>query len=368
MESLPSSPASTVPSVLESNEVEERQSRNDGNSNASYGEEQFESESEHSASDILNSSSSENYESDEFEVDEHDQEAVGTIEREALGGGVDDDQVYSEDNEYADESFEDEREDVTGFDNQTETHDVEQQQDAENQELDIDEVVQLMPTVGQDLDPHVGTWCSKKIRELRVASSQSETRRSRRRNTRSNVDRIPTAVVENLIHRANNARPSGRAHEKPGNSWLRYHQQLKVPASLMQRVQTQLWMAKTSYTESTKESTPESLSTSLRSVAATFCSVKRDDLLGQLATMKLSKSAEKWAAPDSGGLSLGTLEFVHNMTAKQREICAANAWTDDSEGRMLHRVTMATRLQLEDSIALRNQTQAVLGRLPTKLS
>ncbi|ETM97651.1 hypothetical protein PPTG_24880 [Phytophthora nicotianae INRA-310] len=289
MESLPSSPASTVPSVLESNEVEERQSRNDGNSNASYGEEQFESESEHPASDSLNSSSSGNYASDEFEVDEHDQEAVGTIERKALGGGVDDDQVYSEDNEYADESFEDEREDVTGFDNQTETHDVERQQDAKNQELDIDEVVQLMPTVGQDLDPHVGTWCSKKIRELRVASSQSETRRSRRRNTRSNVDRIPTAVVENLIHRANNARPSGRAHEKPGNSWLRYHQQLKVPASLMQRVQTRLWMAKTSYTESTKESTPESLSTSLRSVAATFCSVKRDDLLGQLATMKLSK-------------------------------------------------------------------------------
>ncbi|KAF4141553.1 hypothetical protein GN958_ATG09258 [Phytophthora infestans] len=348
------------------NSVEERSTSGD-DSNASYGEEQFESESEHElvggavfASYKLDSSSGESYASDAFGGDEDDS---GTFATAVIEG---------EDNEYEDESFEDEREETTEFDKQTEKlkidlheSDGNQRPVGKNDKLDeVDEVVPSTPAVDKNVDPQVGVWCSKKILELRAASSQPATSRSRLCKSERFVEKIAPVVVENLIHRAS----SCRVREKHGNSRLRFRQQLKVPTSVMQHAQTQLWMEKSSSTEFIKKLKPEILPTSSRSVAATFCSVKCNDLLGQLATMQLSEIAKKWVAPDSGGLSLGMLDFVHSMAAKQREVSTLNDATHEPEGSMLHRVMLAARLQLEDSIVLRNEADALLGRLPSELS
>ncbi|KAG6974958.1 hypothetical protein JG688_00002795 [Phytophthora aleatoria] len=371
-ESLSTSLESIISSVRGSNE--ESQSKSDGDSNANYDEEQFEDEHESitviPGSGSLQSSSSENYASDDFEVDEHEQETfiTGAIEGEVLEVGDGGKRSHSEENDYEDESFEDEQEA-----SQTEKHKVDpqesggqRQQGGKNDEPhEGDGLIRVTPAVEKSLDPLVRTWCSKKIQELQASSFLPERSQSRLRKANMVVDEIPATISEKLFHRARSARQPRRPHEQRGDSWLRCRQQIKVPTSLMQRVQTQLWMAKSSSECSIEKLTPETLPTSTQLVAPTFCSVKRDNLLGHLATMQLSENTRRWAAPDSEGLSLGMFDFVHNMAARQRDVCATDDATDESEGGMLHGVTVAARLQLEDSIALRNQAEALLGRLPT---
>lgn len=127
----------------------------------------------------------------------------------------------------------------------------------------------------------------------------------------------------------------------------------------MQRAQTQRWLATSAReTSNDHETAPPrpALPTSAR-----FCSVKREKLLGKLATLRLSQTTERWTAPESGGLCLETLEFVQNMVARQREIyCTCSK---EPGGRLLHRVTVETRLQLEESIALRRQAEVMLEDL-----
>ncbi|KAG7384282.1 hypothetical protein PHYPSEUDO_002811 [Phytophthora pseudosyringae] len=374
MESQPlaASSASTISSVLENSELDDQQS------NASYDEEQFESESayEHEHEPVVavtmnfnSNSGSEKYGSDEFEDDQEGIEAA------VLGDSGGAELINTEENDYGDESFERDEspsdEDAMAMEINPQTgkykvrpHGSDEQQPVQDSKTDD----KLQSVEGEELsistqrlDPQLAAWCSTKIQELRCASSKPESSQPHVRKAERGVDKIPAAVVDNLIHRASSDRQRDHRNQQRGSSWLRSHQQLKVPTAFMQRVQTQRWLVK----PSEKESARETLPTSTRSPAPTFCSVKRENLLGQLATMQLSETSKRWAAPEAGGLSLGTLDLVQNMAAKQREICAVNAASDGVGGRMLHRVTMTTRLQLEDSRALRSQADALLNRLST---
>ncbi|KAL4124482.1 hypothetical protein PRIC2_008080 [Phytophthora ramorum] len=351
--SLSSSSSSTIPSVLENSDYDEDQSGN-------YAEEEFESEGDHespvAALVSLNSSSSEKYGSDEFE-DDHE-----------VSGAVEDVDVGSSEgaNDYELESFERDDEASSGQEPaamgepaaECAHRDLVPYEIGEQQKQ-LTEAEELKPATERALQPQLGSWCSKKIQDLRAATSKVESDQPQIKRAPNN---IPADVVENLINRATASRRS-----RSNQNISRPCPTIKVPAALMQRAQTQLWVAKSSRENTSPVRRPnkptlETHSASTCSAAPTFCCVKREDLLGKLATIHLSENANRWAVSESGGLSLATLDFVQSMVRKQREIYSSSSSSDEPGGKMLHRVTMTARLQLEDSIALRHQAAELLGR------
>ncbi|KAL3657100.1 hypothetical protein V7S43_018013 [Phytophthora oleae] len=271
------------------------------------------------------------------EVNEYDDESFEGEEATSLGVQRDTSQASSAENDYDDELFEGE-----------ETID---DQDNENQQDGTQTEDQVIPET--DVHPDLGDWCFKKIYELRSASSKPESSQPPVREWKSAVGKIPAAAVKDLIHRASSGLQRGRQRQQGGNSRLRSHQKLKMPASVFQRVQTQRWLAKASQS-------PEPPPTPTRSVVSTFCSVKCDVLRGRLATMRLS---EPPGSTETGEFSLEAPAWVQKVAEKQREV--ANRATKDFGGRRLFEVEMATRLQLGDSTALRKQAATLLTNLTT---
>ncbi|EGZ27457.1 hypothetical protein PHYSODRAFT_246743 [Phytophthora sojae] len=110
-ESLSSSSASTIPSVLEISDHEEKQSTGNDNASVNYADEQFESDSDHvddSADPVLvkssSSSSGDKYASDEFEDDHEANDPPAFAETLEAEGG--ENHISTEEEDYAGESFE----------------------------------------------------------------------------------------------------------------------------------------------------------------------------------------------------------------------------------------------------------------------
>jgi hypothetical protein len=362
--------------VLENSDDDGEQSRA---LSLDYGDEPFEAESEHSHEAVgavaatLSSSGSDKYGSDAFE---DAQEATSPGDTHASAGG---DNNSSGEDDYGNEAFEQEHEPSAdkGHAAAIPTHDDElgpasnNQQPAEDEKDDdlrhgAEDNSVLEPEKGRVCIP-VGTWCSEKIEGLRAASANPKTNQPGPDINRVS-GRIPSAAVESLIHRATSSRQRQRPRQCHRSSRPLSRQKLRtVPASVMQRAQTQFCLARLSDDSNTRPRSArpasEAQPNSLQPVVSTFCAVKCESLRGRLATTKVSETSERWAAPEAGGLSLAALEFVQSIAAIQRGIVPAGSGSaTEPAGRMLHQVAMATKLQLEDSVALRHQAGTLLER------
>ncbi|KAE9035476.1 hypothetical protein PR003_g11653 [Phytophthora rubi] len=111
-QSLSSSSASTIPSVLENSDYEEKQSTSGGDASASYADESFDSESDpvHESTGpapVQSDGSSEKYGSEEFEDDYEVSDTIDPVMApEAEGGGKSSEST--EENDYDGEPFEQE--------------------------------------------------------------------------------------------------------------------------------------------------------------------------------------------------------------------------------------------------------------------
>ncbi|KAJ8548725.1 hypothetical protein ON010_g10946 [Phytophthora cinnamomi] len=369
--SLSSSSASTIPSVLENSNYDDRPSTSGGDASANYADEQFDLESDHvheSADPATLNSSSEKYASDEFEDDNEINDAIVPVKTPEAG-----DREDSED-DYDAESFEQEEKpggvhEEPSIPEENNNEEVNPQDTAEEKayggievEVQAAEDAALSPVREQIVHPHVGSWCSKMLLELRDRSKLEKMQHQGSKAKNEPIaDTIPATAVNTLIQQAKKANHRRRAPQR-SNLWQPSCGKMKLPASFMHRAQTQSWLAKSARdsvtdTSTCLQTTPEK-SASLN--PARFCSVKQDKLLGQLATMRLSEMTKRWTAPESGGFCLETLEFVQDMAARQREIYSASS--NEPGGRMLHRVMVEARMQLEESIALRHQADIVLEK------
>ncbi|KAG1691373.1 hypothetical protein DVH05_027035 [Phytophthora capsici] len=303
------------------------------------------------------------YDDELFEDQETTEEEVATV----LEAQSSFSQVADEANDYSDESFEgevaSEEEGKTSLtvqagisqatsdenDYDDESFEGEKTTDGQGDESPPD--VQVAPE--SNLHPELSGWCFRKIHELRSSKSEPGNARLPVLESRIGVGKIPAVAVKELIHRTSSGRRLSRQRQQSGSSRFLSHQKLKIPTSLVARAQTQQWLAKGS-----QSLDPPPAPT--RSVASTFYSVKCDELRGRLATIRLSEGP---GLPDPGDFSIETLGWVQKVATKQRQV--ANYTTEDSGGRRLFEVEMATRLQLEDSIALRHQAATLLAKLST---
>lgn len=307
------------------------------------------------------------YDDELFEDQETTEEEVATVLEAQSSSQGDFSQAADEANDYSDESFEGEvaseeegttsltvqagisqaTSDENDYDN--ESFEGEKPTDGQSDESPPD--VQVAPE--SNLHPELSGWCFRKIHELRSSKSEPGNARLPVRESRIGVGKIPAVAVKELIHRTSSGRRLSRQRQQSGSSRFLSHQKLKIPTSLVARAQTQQWLAKGS-----QSLDPPPAPT--RSVASTFYSVKCDELRGRLATIRLSEGP---GLPDPGDFSIETLGWVQKVAIKQRQV--ANYTTEDSGGRRLFEVEMATRLQLEDSIALGHQAATLLAKLST---
>ncbi|KAL7679441.1 hypothetical protein Plhal304r1_c079g0165601 [Plasmopara halstedii] len=249
---MPSSISSTISSLLELND--EQQMKSD-DSNESYKEE-FESESLDERTVVaVAACDSSSYEKYTFEMFENDQEASIEKQKEKV-----------EDDEYEDESFEEDEQEFSMT--------VQQEGNAEYLE---DE--KSHDTMENSLASSVERWCFKKIQHLRAGSLTKRMSKPQVCKSQRVVDEIPANVVQKIIQHTRGAR-----HQKKQSDIYQFNcrQKWKIPMSVIQQAQTQLWLAKSCNCCEDQKTVRESL-TSYASFT-TFCSVKLNDLRGQLTT------------------------------------------------------------------------------------
>ncbi|GMF41297.1 unnamed protein product [Phytophthora fragariaefolia] len=371
------SSVSTTSSALENSDYGVNQGLNSVHSSVTsvnYAEEQFESESEdiHESAPANSDTSSEKYASDEFE-DDHEAATIHVpVESPWSKDNGDEEKDNSTDeNDYGSDSFEQEEELVDGYQklstqlqckthcrNEDATKKTEEQREVDDSEakgeIPSGEGGVLLLAPERKFNPQVATWCSKMMLELREGPKNELPQKSKRV-----AEGIPSAAVKSLMHQA---MMSHNRYSPPQIiSWKHSCQNIKAPASLLQRVQTQHWLSISACDNTDYRDTPPGHATLKQPpTPARFCSVAQEKLLGQLATQRLPETTERWTAPDSGVFCLETLDFVQKMAARQREVYRAGS--NEPGGRMLHRVAVEAQLQLEESIALRRQADVLLDK------
>ncbi|GMF19041.1 unnamed protein product [Phytophthora lilii] len=378
MESLSSSSASIVSSVLEYSDHNQQESRSDSARSEDYGEEHFESESDHdheSTALATANLSSTKYESDEFEDEEEDSSIVDHSKAvETTRISENGESNNTEENDYGNESFELEEKDAGNamitIQKRSRSSGCDIKSLVTNKQNDVPEAEinkemksdSALDSIRADHQPELRSWCSKKIEELRTAAPKQGKVEASPRQLHSISDKIPVKAMQRLIRRA-----TASHHRQPvpvQQEKHHYSYNVQVPSSLMHRAQTQRCLA-TLGEDPRKYQSISSRGSAVRTRPTTmrFCSVMQELLLRKLATLQFEQTAQRWVAPESEGHSLAVLEFVQTMTARQRVAYNVDAGANGPREKMLHRVTAATSLQLEDSVVLRKQAKILLGRV-----